>query len=181
MANRYLLTVILNEVAKIADVIDSLDLTKKERKAERKEKFSHTLSKEKKEEKKERKLDRIEFQFFTLKANQFKALTNEFGASVTSDACTMLDRMIGTLGYSTKQPARKLKQICEELKIRDSLYDKVATLASTVRKFDYHLLETKADAMKYIYSTPSYLRNVDEGVKYLSEKFSIDVESIRRT
>lgn len=185
MANRYLLSVLVTQLSSIEDTLANLsaNFSKKERKeTKEQEKFSHTLSKEKeKKEKKERNTPKVEFTYFTLTGKQFESLTKSYGANVASDACVMMDYLIGTKHCTYKNTYRKVKEIAEQFKTRDNLYNRTHETARLIRSVDYHLIETKEEAMKYIYSTPSYYRNLDEGVKYLSEKFSIDVDLIRRS
>lgn len=185
MANRYLLSVVVAQLANLEDSVALLSATfsKKERKeTKEQEKFSHTLSKEKeKKEKKERNTTKVNFTYFSLTGKQFQSLVKGYGANVATDACVMMDYLIGTKHCTYKNTYRKVKELAEQFKTRDNLYNRTHEMARITRSVDYHLIETKEDAMKYIFSTPSYYRNIDEGVKYLVDKFSIDVDVIRRT
>ena len=172
-ANRYLLTVLLTEMATLSDTVGTL--LQKERKENRKEKGSHTLLKEKKKEKKERDSSSIEFEFFKVSCKSFNALVNQYGYDIVIDACSMLDKMCGTSGKSWKRPAVKLREICESYKTRETLSSKVNSLAKTIRKIDIKNIETKEDAFKYIFSVPSYLRNVDKNCIELAKRFEISI------
>lgn len=170
-ANRYLLTVLLTEMATLTDTIGLF--LEKERKENRKEKGSHTLLKEKKKEKKERDTSSIEFEFFKVSSKSFNALVNQYGYDIVIDACSMLDKICGTSGKSWKRPAVKLREICESYKTREAISSKVNRLAKTIRKVDISTIETREDAIKYIFSTPAYIRNVDKNCVELAKRFNI--------
>lgn len=174
-ANRYLLTVLLTEMATLTDTVGLL--LQRERKEQRTEKGSHTLLKEKKKEKKERDTSSIEFEFFKVSSKSFQALINEYGYDIVVDACSMLDKICGTSGKSWKRPAVKLREICESYKTREAISSRVNRLAKTIRKINVDNIETKEDAIKYIYSVPEYMRNVDKDCIKLRNKFNLEKEN----
>ena len=123
LANRYLLSIVLTNLMNTNKYLEVLSdvVFKKERKKEQKEKGSHTLLKERKEKKKERtiaqsekSLRNIEFNSFTLSPNKFDALLREYDHDVVTDACVVLDKLIGIQGKTYKDIPRKLEELCKQ-------------------------------------------------------------------
>lgn len=188
LANRYLLSIVLTNLMATNQLLSSVvrSENKKERQKEKKEKGSQTLLKERKEKKKERNnptlkefLTEIEFNSFTLSRNKFDQLLREYDHDVVIDSCVILDKLIGVQGRTYKDIPRKLEELCKQLSLRERLIETLDASARELRKIDVKAIDDEVLAKKYIYSTPSYLRNVDKGCKYLSEKFGIPIEGIR--
>lgn len=188
LANRYLLSIVLTNLMATNQLLSSVvrSENKKERQKEKKEKGSQTLLKERKEKKKERNnptlkefLTEIEFNSFTLSRNKFDQLLREYDHDVVIDSCVILDKLIGVQGRTYKDIPRKLEELCKQLSLRERLIETLDASARELRKIDVKAIDDMVLAKKYIYSTPSYLRNVDKGCKYLSEKFGIPIEGIR--
>jgi len=189
LANRYLLSVVLTNLMSTNRMLETLlksTICKKERKEEQKEKGFHTFLKERKEEKKERNnptiefSDKIEFNSFTLSQTKFDQLLRTYDHDVVIDSCVILDKLIGVQGKAFKNIPRKLEELCKQLSLREKLVDTLAVTAKELRQIDYHQIEDVEMAKKFIFATPGYIRNVDEGCKYLSEKFNIDLERARK-
>lgn len=188
LANRYLLSIVLTNLMNTNKYLEVLSdvVFKKERKKEQKEKGSHTLLKERKEKKKERtiaqsekSLRNIEFNSFTLSPNKFDALLREYDHDVVTDACVVLDKLIGIQGKTYKDIPRKLEELCKQFSLREKLVETLDASTRTIRQVPVEQIEDETMAKKYIFATPSYLRNIDKGCKYLAEKFAINLEGIR--
>lgn len=187
LANRYLLSVVLTNLLTTNRMLDTFvdQVFKKERQKEKKEKGSQTLLKERKEKKKERNNPQIdfstsiEFNSFTLSQTKFDQLLREYDHDVVTDACVVLDKLIGINGKTYKDIPRKLEELCKQFSLREKLVETLSASALTLRQVPVEQIEDEATAKKYIFATPSYLRNVDKGCKYLSEKFGISLEGIR--
>lgn len=188
LANRYLLSIVLTNLMATNQMLDAVlrSENKKERQKEKKEKGSQTLLKERKEKKKERNnptlrdcLSEIEFNSFTLSRIKFDQLLREYDHDVVIDSCVILDKLIGINGKTYKDIPRKLEELCKQLSLREKIIETLDASARELRKIDVRSIDDETLAKKYIYSTPSYLRNIDKGCKYLAEKFNIDIERIR--
>lgn len=187
LANRYLLSIVLTKLLTTNSMLDALvgELFKKERQKEKKEKGSQTLLKERKEKKKERNnptidfSNKVEFNSFTLSQTKFDQLLREYDHDVVTDACVVLDKLIGINGKTYKDIPRKLEELCKQFSLREKLVDTLSASALALRQVPYEQIEDVVMAKKYIYATPSYLRNIDKGCKYLSEKFGLPTEGVR--
>ena len=142
-----------------------------------KEKVSHTLLKEKekkeKKKKEEEKLDirNLEFNSFTLSNSYFNSLVSEYGVNVVTDSCVVLDKLISLNGRTYKDVKKKLRELCDNFSMRDKLVEDYSYTSQRVRSVNYKAIENIEDARSYIINTPFYMRNVEQGVLYLQEKF----------
>ena len=161
LVNRYMLTVLLTNVFNLIDLLETKERT-----------LRKLLPKEEQNSIKPIE-DTIEFNNFTLSNKQYQALLNEYGAEVVTNACVILDKYIQTSGKNIKQPYKKLKEWAINLAMRDKLSDYNSTICQAITNIDYHDIDTIENARKYIQGTPVYLRNIDEGCKYLKEKFNL--------
>lgn len=186
LAVRYLLSVVLSNLMAQNSLLNSIlrAENKKERKQETKEKVSQTLLKERKEKKKERTSalkdfsSSIEFTSFSLSRTKFDQLLKTYDHDVVMDACVIVDKLIGINGRVYKNIPRKVEELCKQLSLRERLIETLDASARELRKVPVEQIEDEVLAKKYIFATPSYLRNLDKGCKYLAEKFKIDVERI---
>ena len=187
LANRYLLSVVLTNLMAQNSMLNSIlsEVFKKERKEETKEKGSQTLLKERKEKKKERNnrtielSDRVEFTSFSLSRTKFDQLMKNYDHDVVLDACVITDKLIAINGRSYKDIPKKVEALCKQLSLRERLIETLDASAREVRKVPVEQIEDEAMAKKYIFATPCYLRNVDKGCKFLSEKFGINLDEAR--
>ena len=187
LANRYLLSVVLTNLMTTNRMLDALvqEVFKKERQKEKKERVSYNLPKERKEKKKERNNPQIdfstsiEFNSFTLSQTKFDQLLREYDHDVVADSCVILDKLIGINGKAYKDIPRKLEELCKQLSLREKLVETLDASARVLRQVPYEQIEDEITAKKYIFATPSYLRNVDKGCQYLCEKFGISLEGVR--
>lgn len=118
-------------------------------------------------------IDTVDFNYFSITIKQYNGLLNTYGAEIVSNACVILDKYIQNLGHSLKDPYSKLKEWAINLAMKEKLSDYTSTITQAITDVDYHIIEDKSMALKYIFGVPSYLRNVDEGVIYLKKKFNI--------
>lgn len=186
LANRYLLSVVLTNIMTTNRYVETLirQISKKERTKEQKEKGSQTLLKERKEKKKERNnptlenKEVLEFNSFTLSPNKFEQLLRTYDHDVVTDACVVMDKLIGIQGRSYKDIPRKLESLCKQFSLRGKLVEKISNSTLSLRSVDYEKIDNEGDAKKYIFTVPKYLRNVDKGCQYLIKKFSIEIEGV---
>lgn len=187
LANRYLLSVVLTNIMAQNSLLRSIfsEVFKKERKEETKEKGSQTLLKERKEKKKERTIalkdfsEKVEFTSFSLSRTKFDQLLRNYDHDVVTDACVILDKLIGINGRAYKDIPKKLESLCKQLSLRERIIETLDASAREIRKVPVEQIEDEAMAKKYIFATPCYLRNVDKGCKFLSEKFGINLDEAR--
>lgn len=150
---------------------------RKRKETNEKEKVSHTLLKEKekkeKKKKEEEKVDikNLEFNSFSLSKSYFNSLVSEYGVNVVSDGCVVLDKLISLNGRTYKDVKKKLRELCDNFSMRDRLVEDYSYTSQRVRTVNYKAIDKVEDARSYIINIPFYLRNVDQGVLYLQEKF----------
>lgn len=161
LVNRYMLSVLLTNVFNLIDLLETKEKTLK-----------RLLPKEEQKNIKPIK-DTIDFNNFSLSNKQYQALLNNYSAEVVSNACVILDKYIQTSGKNFKHPYKKLKEWAINLAMKEKLSDYNSTICQAVTAIDYHDIDTKENARRYIQGTPFYLRNIDEGCKYLKEKFDL--------
>lgn len=164
LVNRYMLSVILSNQYNLIEALQARE------RAYNKLLDKTTVSKLKKEK---HIVDTIEFNNFVLPSKQYQALLNEYGAEVVTNACVILDKYIQTSGVVLKQPYKKLKEWAINLAMREKLSDYTSTITQAITSMDYRVIEDKDMAIKYIAGTPIHMRNIDEGCKYLKEKFNL--------
>lgn len=164
LVNRYMLSVILCNLYTLIDAVQS-----KERM------MSSLIDKKKQREvlKRQKQLDIIEFEHFAITNTQYRLLLDEYGAEVVTNACVILDKFIQNLGRPLKNPYKKLKEWAINLSMKDKLSEYTSTITQAITAVDYKTIEDEAMARQYIAGTPVYLRSVDEGCKYLMEKFNL--------
>lgn len=187
LANRYLLSVVLTNLMAQNSMLNSIlsEVFKKERKEETKEKGSQTLLKERKEKKKERTSalsdfsDKLEFTSFSLSRSKFDQLLRTYDHDVVMDAIVIVDKLIGVQGRTYKDIPKKVEALCKQLSLREKLIETLDASAREIRKVPVEQIEDETMAKKYIFATPGYLRNVDKGCKFLSEKFNINLDEVR--
>ena len=161
LVNRYMLTVLLTNIFNLIDLLETKERTLKKLLPKEEQKFIKPIA------------DTIEFNNFTLSNKQYQALLNEYGAEVVSNACVILDKYIQTSGKNIKQPYKKLKEWAINLAMKEKLSDYSSTICQAITAIDYHDIDNIENARKYIQGTPVYLRNIDEGCKYLKERFNL--------
>lgn len=185
LANRYMLNVILSTLYKLAISIDDfLEVAKQKEKGligkrtKKEERTKEEIKKEKGLTKKKSVLNktRIEFEKFSLTARQHQALVREYGADVVSEACIMLDGYLRNRLTRPKDCYKKLKDWAIHLVMKERLRDIRRDINNINREIDYKAIEDKTTALRYIASVPSHVRNINPAVKYLVEKFNIDME-----
>lgn len=176
-SNRYLLNVILSNLYRIQHTMNTnIAILKQE---QRKTETEKVQPKEKDKKKKElRILNRINFERFSIKAEQHDALIREYGIDVVNEACMLLDGWLKTHPTKLKDNYKKLKQWAIHQVVKKRLSDISSDIVKASTTIDYKSIEDVIQAKKYIASVPSHIRNVDYGVKYLIEKFNIGGEVV---
>lgn len=161
LVNRYMLSVLLTNVFNLIELLETKERTLKKLLPKEEQKLIKPIK------------DTIEFNNFTLSNKQYQALLNEYGAEVVSNACVILDKYIQSSGKNIKQPYKKLKEWAINLAMREKLSDYNSIICQAITAIDYHDIDTIDNARKYIQGTPVYMRNIDEGCKYLKERFNL--------
>lgn len=163
LVNRYMLSVLLTNVFNLIEI------------QQNKERLLTNLLDEKDKKKFNRTppVDDIEFNNFKISNKFYQRLIKEYGAEVVTNACVILDKYIETTGKKPKRVDMKLKDWAIKLAMQDRLSNYTSTICQAITQIDYHDIDTVENARKYIQGTPSYLRNIDEGCKYLKEKFNL--------
>lgn len=185
LANRYMLNALLSSLYRIQLQLDNnFRILAKEKGLMGKRTKKEERTKE--ENKKEKGLTKkkmllsggtIEFERFSLTARQHQALVKEYGADIVTEACILLD---GYLRGRVKRPKdcyKKLKEWAIHLVMKDRLSDVRKDLSVIKTEVDYKAIEDKQTALRYIATVPSHIRNIEPGVKYLTEKFKLGEES----
>ena len=174
IANRYLLNVILTNLFRIQNTMNTnIDILKREKKNESKEKVTQKEKKDKRKEKKGlRSLSNINFEKFSITSDQHEALTREYGIDVVNEACILLDGWLKAKNKDVKDSYHKLKSWAIHQVMKKRLSDLASDIVIASTEVDYTLIEDELRAKKYINSVPSHIRNVDLGVKYLVAKFN---------
>ena len=161
LVNRYMLSVLLTNVFNLIELLETKERTLKKLLPKEEQKLIKPIK------------DTIEFNNFTLSNKQYQALLNEYGAEIVSNACVILDKYIQSSGKNIKQPYKKLKEWAINLAMREKLSDYNSTICQAITAIDYHDIDNIDNARKYIQGTPVYMRNIDEGCKYLKERFNL--------
>lgn len=161
LVNRYMLSVLLTNIFNLIELLETKERTLKKLLPKEEQRLIKPIK------------DTIEFNNFTLSNKQYQALLNEYGAEVVSNACVILDKYIQSSGKNIKQPYKKLKEWAINLAMREKLSDYNSTICQAITAIDYQDIDTIENARKYIQGTPVYMRNIDEGCKYLKGKFNL--------
>lgn len=164
LVNRYLLVRMLNKIDSIVDTI-----------RERDELLNKIIPEvDKKRLENIRKQDeKMEFECFTISTKQYEALINFFGVEVVTDATVILDKYIRRTGKKYKSYYQRLKELCTRLSKQEKIKEELDDLIRQARQIHFSMIEDKQLAVAYIKSVPEYLQNIDEGCKYLKEKFEL--------
>ena len=118
----------------------------------------------------------VKFELFTLTEIQYNRLVKEFGNDIVIRSCVMLDDFIKDKGYIPhRTPFQALKKVIIIQALKERVEDTKVEIVDSL-SIDYTQIETVKDAYTYIRNVPSYMRNVEEGCRYLVDKFKIDVE-----
>jgi hypothetical protein len=183
LINRYMLSSILTSLYRINasnnynfGIIKSLlDGGAKEKNKEKKE--SPPTPKERKENKKEKKrlleIDIIQFEKFSITHTQYEALVREYGVEIVTEACVLLDGYLKEKNRNLKDSYKKLKEWAIHLVLKDRMSSLRTDIMVASTNLDYTKINDKVQALKYINSVPEHRRNIDNGVKYLIEKFKL--------
>lgn len=164
LVNRYMLSVLLTNVFNLIEILQANNKATKS---------LLDIDTKKKLDKDIKLIDKIDFNNFSITNKQYQALLNTYDAEIVSNACVILDKYIQVSGKKLKHPYKRLKEWAINLAMKERLSDYTSTICQAVTNIDYHDIDTKENARKYIQGTPMYLRNIDEGCKYLKEKFNI--------
>lgn len=120
--------------------------------------------------------DTVQFENFSLSARYFNALSKKFNPDNVATGCLMMDNYLKDnlekqLSQSTinKRVKEYIQRVTTNARVEDSLKDAVRIATS----LDYKLIDNETLARQYIAGTPSYMRTLDEGCKYLKERFNI--------
>lgn len=164
LVNRYMLMIVFNNLNEILNHL------------ERKEKIViKSLTKEQLKEYKQIKITTgyTKFENFMITNKQYNGLIKEYGFEITSNACVLLDKLIAKTGRTFKNPYKKLKEWGINLAMKERISEYTDNIIRAATQVDYKIIEDRQKAIQYIMGTPYYLRSVDEGCKYLRDKFNI--------
>lgn len=164
LVNRYMLTVLLTNTYNLIELLNAKE-----------KRLSFLLDEQaQKKIKKDINISNvIQFNNFNLTSKQYEILVNEYGHEVIADACVILDKYIETSGRNIKSPYKKLKEWAVNLAMKERISQYNSTICQAITAIDYHDIDNRENALKYIQGTPFYMRNVDAGCKYLKEKFNL--------
>ena len=113
---------------------------------------------------------------FELSNRYFNALSNKFKPDVVSSACVLLDDYIKEhpqKKLSQQQINKKIREYCERYSAVDMTKEYLTEAIKNATKIDYKLIDNPTIARQYIMGVPFYMRSLDEGCKYLKEKFNL--------
>lgn len=164
LVNRYMLSVILTNLYTLIDAVQSKDRTLS--KLIDKKTYNSIV-------KQQQEINTIEFGYFTITDKQYRILVGEYGLEVVSNACVILDKYIQNLGRPLKNPYKKLREWAINLSMKERLSEYTSTITQAITSVNYEQIEDINMARQYIAGVPSHLRTLDEGCKYLKEKFNI--------
>jgi len=169
LANRYMLTSLLVNINNLCYFLEG------------KEKAIQALLSEESKQKIKKTIkykNEIEFDMFKISGQYYNALVKRYGAEAVTNACIMLDSYIKDNIINKKQPSqftinRLLKEYTQRCKTISDTKDYLAEATRKANQVDYKLIDDETLARQYIASIPFYMRAVNEGCKYLYEKFNI--------
>lgn len=164
LVNRYMLATLMTNIYALMDAVQSKERT-----------LAKLIDKKTYDKivKTQKATDTIEFQYFSITNKQYQALINEYGVEVVTNACVILDKYLRDLGRPLKDPYQKLKQWAVNLAMKERLSEYTSEITKQVTNMDYKLIDNETTARQYIAGIPFYLRTVDEGCKYLTERFNL--------
>lgn len=122
--------------------------------------------------------DEIEFEMFKISGRYYNALVNKFGVENVTNATILLDNYLKeniTKNKQLSQPQinKRLRQYIEQLSDKEKVNNYLAKAIKISTQVDYKLIDNETIARQYIAGVPYYMRSLDEGVKYLKDKFNI--------
>lgn len=122
--------------------------------------------------------DEIQFDMFKVSGRYYNALVNKFGVESVTNASIVLDdylkENITKKQLSQSQINKLLRQYTEQYYSRQEVNDYLKKAIDITTKVDYKLIDNETIARQYIAGIPFYMRSLDEGVKYLKERFNIN-------
>lgn len=123
--------------------------------------------------------DEIEFNMFKVSGRYYNALVNKFGVENVTNATILLDDYLKeniTKNKQLSQPQinKRLRQYVEQLSDKEKINNYLAKAIKITTQIDYKLIDNEAIARQYIAGIPFYMRSLDEGVKYLKDRFNIN-------
>ena len=167
LANRYMLTTLLVNINNLVYFLEGKEKALRELLPEDKRQALHKVIKFR---------DTIEFDMFELSNRYFNALSNKFKPDVVSSACVLLDDYIKEhpqKKLSQQQINKKIREYCERYNAVDMTKEYLTEAIKNATKIDYKLIDNPTIARQYIMGVPFYMRSLDEGCKYLKEKFDL--------
>lgn len=167
LAQRYMITTLMVNINNLCYYLEGKEKALRELLPE---------DKRKKIQKSVKYLNEIEFDRFKLSAQYFNAMVNKFGSEAVTNACIILDNYIKD--NPDKQPSQaQINKRIKEYTVRCSgVIETKDYLEEAIKKsnqLDYKLIDDEAIARQYIASIPFYMRSINEGCKYLTEKFNL--------
>lgn len=167
LAQRYMITTLMVNINNLCYYLEGREKTLRELLPE---------DKRKKIQKSIRYLNEIEFDKFKLSAQYFNAMVSKYGSEAVGNACIIVDN------YIKDNPDKQLSQSQINKRIKEytiRCYGVMETkdyLAEAIKKsnqLDYKMIDNEAVARQYIASIPYYMRSINEGCKYLRERFNL--------
>ena len=74
---------------------------------------------------------------------------------------------------SQQQINKKIREYCERYSAVDMTKEYLIEAIKNATKIDYKLIDNPTIARQYRMGVPFYMRSLDEGCKYLKEKFNL--------
>lgn len=120
--------------------------------------------------------DQVKFDTFKLSARYFNALVSKFGAEIVSEACVLTDTwMKKNLDKAPKQATinKQVKTYCIKLTTAEHVSEELSKAILAAKSIDYTLIDNETLAKQYIAGVPFYMRTLDKGCQYLTERFNL--------
>ena len=118
----------------------------------------------------------ITFDLFSLSESQYQKLIDKFGVDLTSKCCLALDNFIRNKGFMPYKNGYDSITKIIALNVMKKELDKNKQTKEVViynNDIDINTITSASDARKFIKSIPSHLRNIDNRVEILVNKFDL--------
>lgn len=116
----------------------------------------------------------IQFEKFKIKDSQYRALVNEYDIDIVTEACVELDLYLKTSGKKINNVYAKLKNWAIHIALKKKYCTIHNDIMKSSKEFNVEMIDNKNDAIKYIASVPTHMRNLNKEVRFLVEKFGLN-------